>query len=62
MAGLCKISRFRVALTFRVSLTLSQGCSAALGQASSKGLRFYGFRASGFSIDDGAAGQVVKAR
>ena len=62
MAGLCKISRFRVALTFRVSLTLSQGCSAALGQADPEGLRLSAFRVPGFSVDDGAAGQVVRSR
>ena len=62
LAGFCKISGFRVALTFRVSLTLSQGCSAALGPAGREGLRFSAFRAHGFSVDDGAAGQVVKAR
>ena len=58
----CKVSGFRVALTFRVSLTLSQGCSAALDSAGREGLRFSGFRAPGFSVDDGAASQVVKAR
>lgn len=62
LAGFCKISGFRVALTFRVSLTLSQGCSAALDSAGSKGLRLSAFRAPGFSVDDGAAGQVVRSR
>ena len=62
LAAFCKISGFRVAPTFRVALTLSQGCSAALDPASSKGLRFSAFSAPGFNVDDGAAGQVVKPR
>ena len=62
LAAFCKISGFRVALTFRVAQALSQGCSAALGPAGREGLRFSAFRAPGFSVDDGAAGQVVKAR
>jgi len=62
LAAFCKISRFRVALTFKVAPTLSQGCSAALGPADSEGLRLSAFRAPGFSVDDGAASQVVKAR
>lgn len=62
LAAFCKISGFRVAHALRVSLTLSQGCSAALGPADSEGLRLSAFRAPGFSVDDGAAGQVVKAR
>ena len=37
LAVFCKITRFRVALTFRVSLTLSQGCSAALARQAVKG-------------------------
>lgn len=53
---------FWVAPTFRVAPTLSQGCSAALGPVISRGLRFSTFRAPGFSVDDGAAGQVVRSR
>ena len=62
LAAFCKISGFMVAHALRVSLTLSQGCSAALGPADSEGLRLSAFRAPGFSVDDGAASQVVKAR
>ena len=62
MAGFCEVSGFRGALTFRVSLTLSQGCSAVLDPAGSEGLRFSAFRAPGFSVDDGAANQVVRNR
>ena len=58
----CKISGFRIALTFRVSLTLSQGCSAVLSPADSEALRLSAFRAPGFSVDDVAAGQVVRSR
>ena len=57
-----RFSGFRVAHALRVSLTLSQGCSAALGPADSEGLRLSAFRAPGFSVDDGAAGQVVRPR
>ena len=32
------------------------------GPAGRERLRFSAFRAPGFSVDDGAAGQVVKAR
>ena len=56
LAAFCKISGFKVAQA------LSQGCSAALDPASSKGLRFSAFSAPGFNVDDGAAGQVVKPR
>ena len=35
-----RFSGFRVAPTFRVSLTLNQGCSAALGPAGSEGLHY----------------------
>lgn len=62
MAGFCEVSGFRGALTFRVSLTLSQGCSAVLDPADSEALRLSAFSAPGFSVDDVAAGQVVKAR
>ena len=57
LAVFCKISGFRVARALRVSLTLNQGCSAALGPAGSEGLRFSAFRA-----DDAAASQVVRNR
>lgn len=56
LAAFCKISGFRV------SLTLSQGCSSALDPASSKGLRFSVFSAPGFSVDDDAASQAVRNR
>ena len=62
LAAFCNISRFRVALTFRVAHALSRRCVAALGPAVSEGLRFSAFRASGFSVDDDAAGQVVRSR
>ena len=57
-----RFSGFRVVLTFRVALTLNQGCSAALGPADSEGLRLSAFRAPGFSVDDGAADQAVRPR
>lgn len=53
---------FWVAPTFRVAPTLSQGCSAALDPADSDGLRFPAFSAPGFSVDDDAAGHVVRSR
>lgn len=56
LAAFCKISGPRVAHA------LSWECGAAMYPADSEGLRFSAFRAPGFSVDDGAAGQVVKAR
>lgn len=42
---------------FMVAHALSRRCGATLDPASAKGLRF-----SGFSVDDGATGQVVRFR
>ena len=51
LAAFCKISGPRVAHA------LSWECGAALDPAGREGLRF-----SAFSVDDGAAGQVVRSR
>ena len=56
LAAFCKISGFRVAHA------LSWQCGAALDPADSEGLRFSAFRAPGFSVDDGEAGQAVRSR
>ena len=47
---------------FMVAHASSRRCGATLDPASAKGLRFSGFRAPGFSVDDDAANQVVRNR
>ena len=76
LAAFCKISGPRVAhaLSWECGAALGPAHNAIVvcvrpagvrrssGPADSEGLRLSAFGAPGFSVDDGAAGQVVKAR